>query len=226
MFFEFNLLSELHTPDLLMDTSRIEIISVDPGRKALGAIYSDVGRSILKTTTKVVCPERTVKKSSKSDLNLLLPTRAPGVFRYASFMFLFRMVFGCLLILSGCLIITGNLPAPESPLTSMQYAHLEIIAGISIISGFATRFSAAALSLLFTAVAIESIPTGLFDMQSVMSLLCSMTLCIAGSGRYSVDQIIKKSLINRALNRRKQLREDRLSYKAAVCESDDILSER
>lgn len=198
-----------------METKRTEIISVDPGRKTLGALYSTVNPSILETAARTVCPER---KSVKSEVNAMLPTSVPGVNRFGAYMLAFRIFLASVLSASGILILSGHLSAPTSPLPAFHYALFEIIAGVSLGLGLFTRFSMGAITLLFTASAVESLVAGVFDMQAFLSFFACLWFFTAGSGKFSCDFLIKKGLRKRAIRRRRRLEEDRLSYKAMFCD--------
>lgn len=198
-----------------METNRTEIISVDPGRKTLGALYSTVNPSILETASRTVCSER---KSVMSEVNAMLPTSAPGVDRFGVYMLSFRIFLASMLATSGILILSGHLTAPTSPLPALHYAIFEIIAGVSLGLGLFTRFSMGAITLLFTASAVESLVAGVFDMQAFLSFFGCLWFFTAGSGKYSCDFLIKKGLRKRAIKRRHRLQEDRLSYRAMFCD--------
>ena len=129
-------------------------------------------------------------------------------------MLLFRSLFAAILIVSGSFIIVGEIEALESLIPDLDFAVAEIISGALIALGLLTRFASFATTMMFGALSIVSILSGIFNLQAMMSLFGSLVFLIFGAGKFSCDFLLRKAIINKASARRRKIENERLSYKA------------
>lgn len=190
-----------------------DVISVDPGRTTLGALYPESEPRIVRRPVKlppVVTTE--VKRQSRSGLNFLFAAMAPGANRYGVWMLLLRLLFSALLIVSGSFILSGEIYAPEHIMTSQVFGILEITFGVMLFLGFLSRFAMFASALLFGILSVISTVNGIFDMQSMLCTFGSVLFLVAGVGKYSADFLIRKAIVKRENARKRREHASGLTY--------------
>lgn len=192
-----------------MNATAAEIISVDPAELTLGALHPEFTARMAR---KVNVDAPSVSK--KAWLNLIFACSTPGVARNSRNMLLLRVCFAALLIVSGAFILSSEIISPLAGYSPELFAALEIAAGSLLALGLFTRFAMFAAVVGFGYMSFMSISAGVFDMQSLLSCLASLSFFLLGAGRYSADFLLRKSIILNAARRRRQRRADRMSYKA------------
>lgn len=188
-----------------------DIISVDPAKKTLGALHPDTACRILRRSR---IYNNIAKPAKKKTLDFLFASLAPGVDKFGGYMLLFRSLFAAMLIVSGSFIIVGEIEAQESLIPDFDFAVAEIISGTLIALGLLTRFASFATTMMFGALSIVSILSGIFNLQAMMSLFGSLVFLIFGAGKFSCDFLLRKAIINKASAKRRKIENERLSYKA------------
>ncbi len=192
-----------------------ETISVNPVSKTLGALHSINPEAALRflspESAKSLNQTRTEQHSFSK---FLFASSSPSVKEYGASMLLFRLLFSALLIVSGSFILSGEIAASTN-LINAQYLGLgEIIAGGMLALGLFSRLAMGASTIFFGYVATISIMEGVFDLPALMWCLGSLVFFTMGAGKYSSDFLIRKAIILRSRRREKELRENRLSYRA------------
>lgn len=187
------------------------VLSVDPGRITLGALHPEAAGRIIRT--KVLSPVYK-QHDSRNRLNIALACTTPGVNLYGSYILLLRVLFASLLIVSGALILDNEIIAPENIMDNKIFAWGEIIAGAMLATGLFSRFAMMASAVVFCIIAVKSTIGGEFDMQSIACFIGCAIFLIAGAGKYSLDFLIRKAIIDYALRKRRKMKKDRMSFKA------------
>lgn len=174
-----------------------DILSVDPGRNTLGALYPEMDSSlILKEESCIQTKEKEMDESKKLSSPLLtLSANAKAIY-----VMLLRWALGAVMIISGSLILSGVIKSQV--VSSDVYAIIEIAAGTLLALGLLTRISMGAAALGFAAVAAISTFNGIFCPEAMMCCLSCLVFVIFGSGKYSADSLIHKAMKTRASRRR------------------------
>lgn len=188
-----------------------DTISVDPGRTTLGALHPELTAKFIRSSRTVGVA---VKPNRKGSLNFIFAALNPGNTRYGAYMLLLRLAFAALLIVSGSFILYGEIDAPATELGAMAYGIAEIAIGGMLALGFFTRFAMIAAVAGFGCMAVQSILMGVFNMEALMSCFGSLAFLMLGSGKYSIDYLLRKAVIKSSLRRRQRRAADRMSYKA------------
>ncbi|MDE6444605.1 MAG: DoxX family protein [Muribaculaceae bacterium] len=186
-----------------------DIISVDPAQTTLGALHPEFAERIARKV-KVETPSF----SRRMWLDMTFACATPGVARNSRTMLLLRLCFAALMIVSGAFILSGEIYSPLAGFDAVTFAALELAVGSMLALGLFTRFAMFAAVAGFGFMSFQSISAGIFDMQSLLCCLTSLSFLLLGSGRYSADFLLRKSIILRAAKRRRKMQADRLSYKA------------
>lgn len=189
-----------------------ETISVNPVSKTLGALNPEATLRFLEENARKVDLSHDKKALSLSCL--FFHTSTPGVSAFSGRMLVFRLMFAALLIVSGSFILAGEITSPIYCLNAEAVALTEIIAGGLLAIGFLSRPAMTAAAVLFGWSATLNAMEGMFDMQAMLCCLGSLFFMVMGTGRFSTDFLIRKAMVVRKQRKQKQLRADRLSYKA------------
>ncbi len=190
-----------------------ETISVNPVSKTLGVLNPEATLEFIRSHSSANEAKKS-KTEKKSVRNFLLASSTPGVKDFGSSMLLFRWLFSAILIVSGSFILAGEITSPFAFVDSQLFAISEIVVGGMLTLGLFSRIVMIASCLFFGYASFLSIEAGIFDMQNLLFCLGSLVFAIMGSGRYSCDFLIRKSIILHRRRKQRQLREDRLSYRA------------
>ena len=188
-----------------------DTLSVNPGSTTLGNLHPDFDAKFLRRKGMVNIRR---EKSEKKTLNFIFAINALRSNGKAVAMLLIRWALGVLLIVSGSLILSGEIYTPVDYFDSDIFAILEVVAGSMLVLGLFTRFAMGVATIGFAIVSILAICKGLFDMQSLMSTISCMVFLIFGSGKYSADFLIRKAIIQHNNRRRRKLNDKKLSYQA------------
>lgn len=189
--------------------NNFKTISVEPAKLTL-ADQKNKERNLEFLRTNVLEKERN-ESSSINFMNLVLPLQKTGTGTFNQFSLPMRTVFSALLIIAG--MTTLNLSSGTAG-SIMGLGIVEIILGGFLALGFMTRVSMAVSTMIFAAIGILSLRTGFNDIASFSLMFGSMLFCLTGSGRYSLDFFIRRSIIRRLAERRRRKNSRMLSYKA------------
>ncbi len=187
------------------------VLSVDPSRLTLGALHPEAAKRILRSN---VISRSREKCGKLSLLNMFFACLAPGIGRFGGYMLLFRVLFASLLAVAGALILTGDYEVSHIIFPVKEFAVFLLTVSAMIAIGFLTRIASATSTAVFAIISIGTAATGAFDMQAWLSLFGCMLFLYLGAGRYSVDFIIRKTLITSAIIKKQKNKKQRLSYKA------------
>lgn len=188
-----------------------DIISVNPGKMTLGALHPEATEKLIRSSAKMLSTPATTKNGF---LNFVFASSTPGVGRFGSYMLICRLLFSALLIVSGAFILSGEINAPAVPFIPFYFAIAELVAGSMIGLGLLTRIASFSCGLLFAYLSVMSILSGIFDMTNLILTFSCVAFAMFGGGKFSVDFLIRKGLINHAIRKRQKMEQNRLSYKA------------
>lgn len=177
------------------------IISVDPARKTLGALHPQKAGRFFRE--KVIRPTASLPHG-KLWLNFSFASATPAAPRYAAAMLTLRLCFAAMLAVGGAFLLSGELPAPYPGVSVRAAGLLQVIAGVMLAGGLLSRYAMMATAIYFATMATIGVEAGRFDAGAVSSFIGSLTFILLGSGRYSLDYVIRKSLIRRAVRRRRR----------------------
>lgn len=192
--------------------STTNTISVNPVSKTLGALHPEA--AIRFFNTYAVDSSKQRLKTKKSFARFFFASSAPSINRFGSSVLLFRLLFAIIFILSGSFILSGNLESPTNVFAPQHMAIGEIIIGSMLAVGLLSRVTMGIATGVFGYLATISIMSGNFDIQILLFCLGSLVFLTMGTGKYSADFLIRKALVIRAKRRQKEIKEQRLSYRA------------
>lgn len=168
-----------------------DTLSVDPGRTTLGALHPELNAQFLRGTVRV--PRR--KKSGEKALNFFFAATTLRANSKVVAMLLFRWTLGALLIVSGSLILSGEIDSPVNYINTELYAILEIISGGMLALGLFTRIVMGFATFGFAIISTLLIIKGIFNLEALMCCVSCMFFLIFGSGKFSCDFLIRKAII-------------------------------
>ena len=189
-----------------------QTISVNPVSKTLGALNPEATVRFLQQHARKVDVFKNQKPLTMS--SFLFACSAPTSYSYGGAILLLRVLFSALLIVSGGFILAGEISSPINFIEAEYFALGEIFAGALLAFGLLSRPAMLIASAIFGISVFNSIMAGIFDMQSLLSLLGSVFFLVMGAGRYSTDFLIRKAMVLRKRENQRKIREQRLSYRA------------
>lgn len=160
---------------------RAEVLSVDPGKVAEGAKFSNVSSR---------CAARYVGWPVKRApvfpvVNFLFPTGRADV-RFSLTLLVVRMVLGGLWLYTG---ISGLVSSGMAVAISV----ISIVIGAMLLGGLLVRVVCLVPAVYYLFIALGTSISGL-DPLPVMYAILSALLCVAGPGKLSIDEILRKLL--------------------------------
>lgn len=187
-----------------------KIISIDPTRKTLGSIHSEITERILRNSN-ISHGDNTL--SSRQLVNFIFGIPS-GSTLFNSCIFLVRTLFATVLILSGSLILSNEVNAPTTFIAPQLFAIGQILIGGMLFFGLLSRLAMAAGFTAFAFVAVKSILAGSLVISPIVLGSICLIFMLLGTGRFSCDFLIRKAIILNAVRKRKKIAEHRLSYRA------------
>lgn len=179
-------------------------ISVNPGKEALGRSESE-RQSIFRQSV------IEADKSSRSVdyVALLWPSTGAGVTEFKKYSLPLRALFATILIVAGITVI-------ETPfgMHSVGFGVAEIVFGSLLALGFLTRPVMAAASVYFAVTAALSVRAGNADITLLSMIFGSLLFCAVGSGKYSVDTLIRRAVRQHRAKSIDRKRKEAAGYKA------------
>ncbi|MDE7412762.1 MAG: hypothetical protein K2N05_03090 [Muribaculaceae bacterium] len=190
--------------------SSINVISIDPAQSAKSALHPEVFERIARECRF----SRDVKHynvSAQKSINLAFGINKKVSKTKSRNLLLLRSVAGISLVASAF--------AQGLDFTSFSASWAMVIMGISMVFGLFSRVISIMSATFFTYVlAISGLEISLANISAAAAVLFSVTLFITGPGKFSFDNILRRSMIRYAKvsSRRKaeKLANLRLSYKA------------
>lgn len=189
-----------------------DTISVNPVSKTLGALHPEAAARFFNTNTSDAVKK--AKSSRQTVSGILFASSTPSVNHFGATILLLRLLFSTILIVSGSLILSGEIFAPTEMINAEYLGLGEIIAGSMLALGFLSRVAMGISTGLFGYIAAMAIMSGVFDMQALLCCMGSLVFLVMGTGKYSCDFLLRKTIILQARRRQKRIREQRLSYRA------------
>lgn len=187
------------------------IISVDPAQKTLGYIHSEITGRLLRNSG---IARNNEPSHSQYLLNLIFASASPGGWKYGICLLILRLFFAAIMIVSGSFILSGEINAPALPIPAEVYAISQIVIGGMLAFGFFSRFAMLAGFTGYAHIATCKIIAGIFSMSSLMLCMACLIFFILGTGRISIDFLIRTGIIRHIRRRRRRLAILRLSYRA------------
>ncbi len=173
------------------DMDITNIISVDPAQKPLGAIHTEITERILRNSN-ISHGDDLI--SSRQFFNFVFGTPSRSTL-FSSCALLLRTLFAAVLILSGSLILMDEVNAPTTFISPQTFAIGQIIIGGMLFLGFLSRFAMAVGFAGFAFVATKAILAGMLSVSPILLGVICLTFMILGTGRFSCDFLIRKSII-------------------------------
>ena len=163
-------------------------ISVEPGKITL-AERKNRERAAEYFRTSILNSE--TQKIEKINLSkLLFPTQKSANLSFVKYSVPLRSIFSALLIISGILTLqTSNSSA------IISIAILSFIFGGFLALGLLTRVIMGASAIMFGLLGIITLREGTPEIQSFLLMFGSLCFFLSGSGKYSIDTIIRKQLL-------------------------------
>lgn len=181
-----------------------DTISVNPGKTTLGE-KSSPSAGILR----VPVLDRQKRTSGLNLSVLLCPSTNQGLAEYKKFALPLRALFATILIVAGLTLF-------QSPLPTVSYSLgiLEIIFGGLLAVGFLTRPIMGCAGVYFGIMAALSLRNGIADITPLCLMFGSFLFCATGSGKYSLDFLIKNAIRNHVRFRNEKKKNEMMGYKA------------
>ena len=118
------------------------------------------------------------------------------------------------MIVSGCFILSGEINPPSTPIPGEIYAIAQIVIGGMLAMGLFSRFAMLAGFTGYAYIAAFKIMAGIFSISSLTLCMACLIFFILGTGRISLDFMIRMAIIRHIRRRRRKLAARRLSYRA------------
>lgn len=178
-----------------------DTISVDPSKTALGHVETPSAplfrANVLESNEKV---------ASLDIIKVLFPTNKAGAMEYQKYAVPLRTLFGTILIVTGISMLEASLTIGVA-ITSLCF-------GAFLALGLLTRpvmLGAAAYYCISGALAIRS---GSPDLSVFSLMFGCLVFAVIGSGKYSIDTLIRSGLVKHRNNSEKKRKENMMGYKA------------
>lgn len=199
----------------------VNVISINPGKKTLGALNIDVIEKVARSCRPAGHAIRIPK--TKTVCNFIFGINKAVTSAWSSKLWICRSIISALFIAEGIISVMAGVSG-----TDLHLAIFNIIAGTLIFPGLFTRITAISGFILYLAMGAASIPgLGLsfpvpahegLDFGALAQSSAFLFLAITGPGRYSIDQLLRRSIFlsakRRAIKRARNAAARRLSYKA------------
>ncbi len=194
--------------------NKIEVLSVNPGSNTLGALNPEVASAVARSSRMI---------GNRSDsliddtVDFLTAVRHPSAMRLGSALLMLRVVFGVLLIVTGCLSIPSLYTLDSiAALQPHWLGVLQVAVGTLLCLGLASRLASLAGMLAFGTISVMAIESGILPQADLLYTFACFAFFILGAGRISVDGLCRKYIIIMRQRRKDpaRLAKTRLSYKA------------
>ncbi|MDE6409200.1 MAG: hypothetical protein K2K81_03005 [Muribaculaceae bacterium] len=190
--------------------SSINVISINPAQSAKSALHPEVFERIAREY-RVDSEMTKINLSAKKTINFAFGINKRITRSISVKLLSVRAVAGLGLI--GFSMFQGL------SLSSFSLTWMMLILGVSLLSGLFTRFSSLISFGIFSYFGtMTALATGSLDYACIAASLISLVFMITGPGKFSTDQIIRRSLFRYAKNHARakaiKLAENRLSYRA------------
>lgn len=187
-----------------------DTLSVDPGRTTLGALHTPSGAGLFRMSVN----HAQKKDSGASFLDVFFATKTMSATSRHPALLLLRWALAAIMIVSGCFILTGEIYSPVAYVDPQIYAIVEITAGALLALGLFTRLAMTVAVAGFATFAIVSTLSGIFNLEALVCCMACMVFLVAGAGKYSCDFLLRKAMLKRESNRRREIKKGKLTYRA------------
>lgn len=198
--------------------SKVQIISVNPAKKTLGALHPELWEKVARTCRIPAAPKpQSIFKTSVNTLFGINKGITPVV---SARLLIIRILLGTWFIISG-------VSAGVDPYT-INLSMLSIIFGGMMILGLFNRMASLVAAALFAvaavgaaidisgAVSAHTLVSA--DPYALLSCILCVSMAICGPGLFSIDQLIRRGLMHAAkrirIRNRARRASRRMSYKA------------
>lgn len=197
--------------------NRIEVLSVDPGEKTLGALHPEAA-ACLAAGSRIIAPRES--SICTDTLSFLTAVRHPSMLRMGFSLLLLRCLFGAALIVGGAYAIDPQAFAADlsqgTAFSNHWLALVQIAAGSLVCLGFSTRLVCLALAAVCGTLTFTALESGTAFEPYALPLFGALVFAVMGPGCISFDCLVQKGI-----NKWRQHRNDparlaakRLSYEA------------
>lgn len=181
-----------------------DTISVNPGKVTLGQTESNTANIFRANVI-----DRNKHTGSVDILAVLCPSVGSGVNELKNYALPLRALFATLLIVAGLTVLQTS---SGIQLTAMGV--LELVFGSLLAIGFLTRPIMAAAAVYFAIAGALSIRSGQTDITSLCLMFGCGLFCILGSGKYSVDLMLRSAILKYRKRKAARRSSEVLGYKA------------
>ena len=188
-----------------------DVISVDPGQMTLGSLQPAQTGRVLENSDLSASSRNA---NSQNFWNVVFASATPRSNRYGLCILLLRFLFSAVMIVAGTFILMGKINASFTLLPTETYAVTLIVFGGMLALGLLSRIAMAGGVVLFGFSMTNTIMAGVFNVSAIMLCLACLVFLMLGTGRFSLDGLIRSSIIRHSINRRKKIAANRMSYKA------------
>lgn len=179
-----------------------DTISVNPGKETLG-------HSALPANTIFRQSVLNKEKERVNILTLLFPTVKSGSSEFVKYALPLRSVFATILILTGLTtLLSAGAPLPYG------LSVCSLVFGGFLAFGLLTRPLMIGAAAYYAICSALSLRMGNADILSLSLMFGSMIFSIYGSGKYSCDFLIRKTVRRHKISSRRKRSENALTYKA------------
>ena len=199
----------------------VNVISVNPGKKTLGALNIDLISKVARSCRPVSRAIRTPR--FKTVCNVVFGINKSVTPSWSSKLWLSRSVVSAYFLITGIIGISASTGNALHALSIFN-----IVAACMIFLGFLSRIASASGFMLYAAIAVSaafgyswhlsSATTPVFESMAVMQAIMYLLIAVTGPGRYSIDQLLRRYIFRkakrRAILRARHAAENRMSYKA------------
>lgn len=185
--------------------NNVKTISVEPAKITLGEQIRKESQS--KFLRSHILESRHITISKKDVMTLCFPSTSNGMDLLSKYALPMRSVFAALLIISGIpyLSVSG---------LSLAFGIVSITFGAMLALGLLSRIAMGLSAVMYCAAGLFALRHGIYDILSFTLMFGSVLFFFLGSGKYSCDTFIRRSLIRKSLRNREKETEKALSYKA------------
>lgn len=182
-----------------------DTISVNPGKSTLGHVNEEA-RNLFR---KNIISGSTEHSAKWSPAEWLFPTTAAGVDEFKKYALPLRVLFATILIVSGLTVVEATTPG-----FSLGYGIAMMTAGGFLALGLLTRPVMAVSSVFLAIYGALALRSGNVQISDFSLMFGCLFFAATGSGKYSIDQFIKRGIHRISERKEKAVKDGKFTYKA------------
>lgn len=141
-------------------------------------------------------------------INLVLPKEADGLHMMKNYYLPLRTIFSALLVISGIsMIIQGSS-------ILVVFGSIQIFGALTLAIGLFSRITMAISAVLYAIAGIMALRSGMMEVSNFAMMFGAIVFSLCGSGQYSCDKYLRRTLFRKKRNAKRKKSEMALSYKA------------